>query len=564
VCGSRAAHGSDLERKRPGRTTTKAALQQFHISDKSGGFIVRTSAGVLSLLLVLSAFGQVTTPDGFLERGTTAFRSGDYGSAVIDLQAAAQGYMSPENMQRYVNTGKFENLDKLEEALVYLALSQSKLGREGDARETILRLMSAERIKPTYERLQIAEAKDFDMLVASLVPTSTLPPNMQIAAATPAPTPTPVAEETTAALPAVTAAPAPVIAEVTPEQTPVPAEERFVTQRTVAEERAERERIVAELVARERERIEKEAAARIAQAREAANERVTAAEQRATTVETEAQQRIAAAQTEAEQRAAAAAAEAQQKAAAAAAEAQQLAAAAEADAQRKAAAAETEAQQRIAAAQREAEQKIAALQNESQERLTVAEADAASRIAAARKEAEERVAAAEAAAKRDAEARVAALQQETERRIAAERAEAERAAAAQIAEAAAATRRTYVTSLRQADALANKGDLEAANAIYQRVANTENAPRELIAEAAVGMYRTGAFRNSAAAFKRLGLFAKGEEDLRYYNAVALYEIGKYQEAKKELACALPYIQLTEDVSRYRAKIEQTASQQAMR
>ncbi len=522
---------------------------------------MRTSAGVLSLLLVLSAFGQVTSPGGFLERGTTAFRSGDYGSAVIDLQAAAQGYMSPENMQRYVNTGKFENLDKLEEALVYLALSQSKLGREGDARETILRLMSAERIKPTYERLQIAEAKEFDMLVASLVPASTLPPNMQIAAATPAPAPAPptaVAEaEETTPLPSVTAAPAPVIAEAPPAPAPVQTEGRFVTQRTMAEERAERERIVAELVAIERARIEKEAEARIAAERQAteraAAEKIAAAEQRATTVETEAQQRIAAAQTEADRKAAEAAAEAQQSAAAAAAEAQQ-----------KAAAAEAEAQQRIAASQREAEQKIATLQNESQERLTVAEADAAARIAAARKEAEERVAAAEAAAKRDAEARVAALQQETERRIAAERAEAERAAAAQIAEAAANARRAYVTSLRQADALANKGDLEGANAIYQRVANTETAPRELIAEAAVGMYRTGAFRQSAAAFKRLGLFAKGEEDLRYYNAVALYEIGNYQEAKKELACALPFIQLTDDVSRYRAKIEQTSSQQAMK
>ena len=507
---------------------------------------MRTSAGVFSLLLVLSVFAQATSPETFLDRGTNAYRQGDFASAVIDLQAAAQGYMSSENMQRYVSTGKFENLDKLEESLVYLALAQSRLGREADARDTILRLISAERIAPTYQTLQIADGREFDALVGTLVPGSPLPANTQLATTTATP-----AEDETTPLPAVVAAadqnadqaPLPPVTPATPEPAAV---ERVVTMRTVAEERAERERIVAELVARERERIEKEAAKQIAEERAAAEraaaERVAAAEQRATTVETQAQQRIAAAEADASQRATTAKAEADQKAAAAAAEAQQ-----------KAAAAEAEAQQRIAAAQRDAEQRIAALQNETQERLTVAEADAAARIAATRKEAEERVAAAQETAKREAEARIAA-----------ERAAAERAAAAQIAEAAAEARRSFLTSLRQADALANKGDLGAANAIFVRVANSENAPREVIAEAAVGLYRTGSFRDSAAAFKRLGLFAKGEEDLRYYNAVALYEIGAYQEAKKELACALPFIQVTEDVSRYRTKIEQTASQQAMR
>ena len=522
---------------------------------------MRTSAGVFSLLLVLSVFGQATSPDAFLDRGTSAYRQGDFPSAAIDLQAAVQAYMSSENMRRYVNTGKFENLDKLEQALVYLALAQSKLGREGEARDTILRLISAERIEPTYARLPIADASEFESLVSSLVPASGLTPNTQLATATPpateepAPLPTVVATATDVNDPQ---APLPTVVAGTTDQNeaqaPLPAvtaaadqpERRFVTMRTVAEERAERERIVAELVAIERAKIEQQAAARIAEEKQAAEraaaERISAAEQRISTVEANAQQRIAAADAEARQKAATAEAEAAQKAAAAAAEAQQ-----------KAAAAEAEAQQRIAAAQREAEQRIAALRNESQERLTVAEADAAARIAAAKKEADERIAAAQSAAKREAEARIIA-----------EREAAERAAAAQIAEATANARRSFLTSLRQAEAMANKGDLAGANEIYVRVANSENAPREVIAEAAVGLYRTGAFRNSVAAFKRLGMFAKGEEDLRYYNAVALFETGSYQEAKKELACALPFIQVTEDVTRYRTKIEQTASQQARR
>ena len=79
-----------------------------------------------------------------------------------------------------------------------------------------------------------------------------------------------------------------------------------------------------------------------------------------------------------------------------------------------------------------------------------------------------------------------------------------------------------------------------------------------------GLYRTGAFTDAVNAFQRLSNFARGEEDLRYYNAVSLYETGHYDLARKELACALPYIQVTEDVTRYRAKIEQTSSQQAMK
>ena len=63
-------------------------------------------------------------------------------------------------------------------------------------------------------------------------------------------------------------------------------------------------------------------------------------------------------------------------------------------------------------------------------------------------------------------------------------------------------------------------------------------------------------------FRKFGTFAKGEEDLRYYHAVALYETGEYVAAQKELACALPFIQVTDDVSRYRVKIESTIARTA--
>ena len=237
---------------------------------------MRKTAVLLSFLVVWSAFGQAT-PDSLLQRGTSAYRSGDFSSAVTDLQAAAQGFLSPDKMQTYVNTGKFEQLDKFETALVYLALAQSKLGREADARETILRLISAERISPTYSRLQISESGEFDALVTALVPSSTISRGS-----------TQVAQSPTAVPPVSTAA--------TPET-------RVATKRTIAEERAERQRTIEELVAKERERIQREADARIATERVAAAE--AESQKRIAAAEAEAKERIAAAQRDADQRIAA-------------------------------------------------------------------------------------------------------------------------------------------------------------------------------------------------------------------------------------------------------------------
>ena len=517
---------------------------------------MRKTAVLLSFLFAFFTFAQSPTPDALLERGMTAYRAADYSSAVTDLQAAAQAFLSPDKMQTYVNTGSFEGLDKFETSLVYLALSQSRLGREADARETILRLMSAERIKPTYARLQLAEAAEFDQLVATLTPGTTLPRNVQIAGGTATTTTTTTATtEDTAALPSVTpTAPAATVAAADDQS-------RVAITRTLAEERAERQRIIDEIVARERERIQGEADVRIASERQAAER---AASERVAIAEREAQQKISAAEVEANQRIAATEAQTKERLA-------QI----ESETSQRMAAIQNEAQQKIDAANREAEQRIASFEKQAQERLVQAEAEAASRIAAAQRDAETRVAEAQAAARRDAEtriaeaqataqrdadARIAAIQRETETRIASERA----AAAAQVAEAAAVTHRAYMTSLRQANAFANSGQLEDANSLYLRVANSENVPREALGQAAIGLYRTGAFKSAVDAFRRLGTFNKGEEDLRYYHAVALFETGHYKDAQKELACALPFIQVTDDVTRYRVKIEQTAAQQAMR
>lgn len=114
--------------------------------------------------------------------------------------------------------------------------------------------------------------------------------------------------------------------------------------------------------------------------------------------------------------------------------------------------------------------------------------------------------------------------------------------------------RAALNSLRQAEALADQGELGEANGIYTRLA--ANEPREIVAAAAVGLYRTGAYREAVQAFARLGALGRGEEDLHYYYAVSLYEAGSYEAARRELLCALPFIELTDEVARYRTKIEQ--------
>jgi hypothetical protein len=119
-------------------------------------------------------------------------------------------------------------------------------------------------------------------------------------------------------------------------------------------------------------------------------------------------------------------------------------------------------------------------------------------------------------------------------------------------------------TLDQATSLATNNQPDQARRVYLALLNQANVSRQTIAEAARGLYRLGAFADAVEAFRNLGIFNRGEEDLRYYNAVSLFEIGHYEDAKKELACALPYIQITSDVARYRDKIQKMGSPQAMK
>lgn len=209
-----------------------------------------------------------------------------------------------------------------------------------------------------------------------------------------------------------------------------------------------------------------------------------------------------------------------------------------------------------AAIEKDAQQRIAAAQEEAQKTI---EQRVAEERAAIQKAADERIAAERAAAMKAADEKIAAARAAMEQEIAAVRATAQPSTTVQ----AAAPQQSGDATVRQADAFAASGDADQANALYNRIIDSPNASRESIIAAATGLYRTGDFAGAVRGFQRLPNFLRGEEDLRYYNAVALYETGHYEQARKELACALPYIQTTDDVARYRAKIEQTANQPSM-
>jgi tetratricopeptide (TPR) repeat protein len=128
------------------------------------------------------------------------------------------------------------------------------------------------------------------------------------------------------------------------------------------------------------------------------------------------------------------------------------------------------------------------------------------------------------------------------------------------APAPAPTPRTFssgeiATRLVAAERALNTANLLDARRVYRELLAGANLPHETLIRIAEGLYRSRDFSAALQAFTRAGALRKGEEPYRYYVAVAAYETGDTARAKKELAAALPFIEMTPDVTRYRAKIE---------
>lgn len=98
-------------------------------------------------------------------------------------------------------------------------------------------------------------------------------------------------------------------------------------------------------------------------------------------------------------------------------------------------------------------------------------------------------------------------------------------------------------------------NLPEARKIYRELLEGGPHDRATWIRIAEGLYRSRDFSGALTAFQRIGALRPGEEAYRYYVAVALYETGQHDAAKRELAAALPFIEVTPDVQRYRDKID---------
>ncbi|HYC92276.1 MAG TPA: hypothetical protein VEO54_23915 [Thermoanaerobaculia bacterium] len=106
-----------------------------------------------------------------------------------------------------------------------------------------------------------------------------------------------------------------------------------------------------------------------------------------------------------------------------------------------------------------------------------------------------------------------------------------------------------------ADRALATANINEARRIYRELLGVSGLDHGQLVRLAEGFYRSRDFTNVLAAFDRAGALRPGEEPYRYYLAVAAYEVGQFDRARRELAAALPFIELTPDVQRYRAKIE---------
>jgi hypothetical protein len=115
--------------------------------------------------------------------------------------------------------------------------------------------------------------------------------------------------------------------------------------------------------------------------------------------------------------------------------------------------------------------------------------------------------------------------------------------------------RDVAAGLADAQHAIDDGDIARARSLYEALASSASLSHDVALRVAEGLYRVHDFAVAARLFARAGAFGQGEERYHYSYAVALYETGRYGDAKRELAAALPYIAVTPDVARYRAKIE---------
>lgn len=136
---------------------------------------------VLLWLLLIPVAGYAASGDEFYQRlyqrGLAHFAAGDYANAFMELRNAAFGFV--------------EHVDQFETAQSYAIIAAHRLGHDNDARESLMRIVSAEKIQPHFRSVTLPDdlRAEVDTVAAALLTTEEctllgVPEQVQRAAAT--------------------------------------------------------------------------------------------------------------------------------------------------------------------------------------------------------------------------------------------------------------------------------------------------------------------------------------------------------------------------------------------
>lgn len=116
---------------------------------------------VVGWLLILPVAGFAASGDEFYQRlyqrGMDHFAAGEYASAFTELRNAAFGFV--------------EHVETFETTQAYAAIAAHRLGHDNDARDSLMRIVTAEKVQPHFRTVKLPDAlrAEIDTLAAALL-----------------------------------------------------------------------------------------------------------------------------------------------------------------------------------------------------------------------------------------------------------------------------------------------------------------------------------------------------------------------------------------------------------
>jgi hypothetical protein len=115
----------------------------------------------LCWLILIPVTSLIASGDDFYQRlyqrGMAHFAAGDYEGAYTDLRRAAFGFV--------------EQVDTFETAQAYASIAAHRLGRDNDARDSLMRIVGAEKVQPHFRSIKLPDAlrSEIDTIAATLL-----------------------------------------------------------------------------------------------------------------------------------------------------------------------------------------------------------------------------------------------------------------------------------------------------------------------------------------------------------------------------------------------------------